>query len=509
MIPRHCDSLSVRAARWPFRLLGLALVLGGLGCQGGGQIDNGGSGNGGAGNGGGGNGSGGGIVINTSGQGGNKGPTSVNTKNCGDGVLDTANGEACDDGNTEGGDGCNKLCQLEANFLCKEPGQPCENLAKCGNGVLTSNETCDDGNTDDGDGCSSDCMNVEDGYQCRVPGKRCTPLCGDGKLTGTEACDDGNDKSDDGCSSTCQIEPGADCPTPGQACKMAVCGNGVVEKSELCDCGTDPTNLPSGCNSVNGLFYGDGKGCSKTCTKEPTCQDSSGKTQACTASCGDGNLDPGEDCDDGDLVGWRWVFVQVQSRGWLQLLDRHQAGLLDVPVGFRRVPRAARHLPRLPARECRLWGASGLPIPRYAATTTRRRPRPFAFPTRAGCPRAMTRPRAAWGIVAPDLLKGKPQPGPTTTCDCQFSDWNIGNSDRIQGNYTQAANDSPLSNGAGDYPGRSCRHCRQHDEHGRRLQRHPDWLHRKHPGRSNLEGQGACLQGRRPASSNGSTTTPR
>jgi hypothetical protein len=28
---------------------------------------------------------------------------------------------------------------------------------------------------------------------------------------------------------------------------------------------------------MNGLFYGDGKGCSKTCTKEPNCQDSLGQ----------------------------------------------------------------------------------------------------------------------------------------------------------------------------------------------------------------------------------------
>ena len=58
-----------------------------------------------------------------------------------------------------------------------------------------------------------------------------------------------------------------------------------------------------------------------------------------------------------------------------------------------------------------------------------------------------------WGIVGNSLLKGKPQPGSTTTCACQFSDWNIGNSSRIPGNYTQAADDSPLSDGNGGYLG--------------------------------------------------------
>jgi fibro-slime domain-containing protein len=58
-----------------------------------------------------------------------------------------------------------------------------------------------------------------------------------------------------------------------------------------------------------------------------------------------------------------------------------------------------------------------------------------------------------WGIMASNLLNGKPQPGTTTTCACQFSDWNIGNTARIPRATTQAANDSPLSNGAGGYVG--------------------------------------------------------
>ena len=108
--------------------------------------------------------------------------------------------------------------------------------------------------------------------------------------------------SGDGCSSTCNVEPAAQCPTPGKACTRSLCGNGKLEPGEQCDCGLDPMNLPSGCKAMNGLFYGDGKGCAKTCTQEPVCKDGNGKTQACTTACGDGNLDPGEDCDDGNLL---------------------------------------------------------------------------------------------------------------------------------------------------------------------------------------------------------------
>ena len=45
------------------------------------------------------------------------------------------------------------------------------------------------------------------------------------------------------------------------------------------------------------------------------------------------------------------------------------------------------------------------------------------------------------------------EPGTTATWACQFTDWNIGNSSRIPGGYTQADNDSPLSDGKGGYLG--------------------------------------------------------
>jgi fibro-slime domain-containing protein len=445
----HCDRFLARAARLSPLLLGLFLVLAGLGCQGGGIIDNGSGGNKG-GNGAGG--SGGGIVLGTGAGGAN--PTSINTKNCGDGVLDTANGEACDDGNTISGDGCNKLCQLEAGFLCKDPGKPCTDIRVCGNGVVTSDETCDDGNTVSGDGCSSDCKTVEPGYQCRVPGKKCTPLCGDGKLTGSEMCDDGNSASGDGCSSTCQIEPGADCPTPGQPCKMAKCGNGVVEKTELCDCGTDPTNLPSGCKAVNGLFYGDGKGCSKTCTKEPTCQDASGKTQACTAACGDGNLDPGEDCDDGNLISGDGCSSSCKVEGGFTCSPTvaedsttcsqpgNSGKCLDLPIIYRDF-------------QPENVTSGGHPDFYFLGTKYNgsKSPTTVCVPNSGGPAKGNDSTTRCWGIMADNLLHGKPQPGKTTTCACQFSDWNIGNSGRIQGNYTAAADDSPLSDGNGGYQG--------------------------------------------------------
>jgi fibro-slime domain-containing protein len=80
-------------------------------------------------------------------------------------------------------------------------------------------------------------------------------------------------------------------------------------------------------------------------------------------------------------------------------------------------------------------------------------PTTICVPNSAGPSRGNDSTARCWGIADATLLNGKPQPGATTTCACQFSDWNFPNSSRIPGNYTLAANDSPLSDGNGGYLG--------------------------------------------------------
>ena len=205
----------------------------------------------------------------------------VTGKLCGNSTIDNSQGENCDDGNTVSGDGCNSICQTEANWNCPTPGQKCENLAKCGNGILTSDEVCDDGNTVSGDGCSADCKTVEPGWQCRVPGKPCNPSCGDGVVTAGEICDDGNTVSGDGCSATCKLEIGYKC-TGGSGqksvCSATVCGDGKTEGAEGCD---DGNTVPF-------------DGCSEDCQIEPDCSH-----PPCTSKCGDGIV-LNEACDDGN-----------------------------------------------------------------------------------------------------------------------------------------------------------------------------------------------------------------
>ena len=205
---------------------------------------------------------------------------------CGNGKKE--GGEECDDGNTNSGDGCSNSCKVEASYYdCSTAGVLCKDSSRCGNGVLEKQETCDDANTKAGDGCSATCT-VETGWQCRMPGKACVPLCGDSVITGSETCDDGNSTSGDGCSSTCIAEAGFACTGTPSKCSEIKCGDGVKTGGEACDLG-----------AKNGLFNGDGSGCSKTCTPEPTCR-VNGVTQACSTACGDGNIDTGEQCDDGN-----------------------------------------------------------------------------------------------------------------------------------------------------------------------------------------------------------------
>ncbi len=222
---------------------------------------------------------------------------------CGDGVIEGS--EGCDDGNTVSGDGCSSACMVEAGLrlLRGAIGVRCNGkiAAVCGNGIVELNETCDDGNTMSGDGCSSTCQ-IEAGYSCPTPGSACKvgkAYCGDGILqTGGEQCDDGNTKPGDCCNGTCQLEPNCKCVTPvpaltppHQVCSSTIiCGDGVVEPGEACDDG----------NTMSG------DGCSADCdTVESgfTCPPKGGAcTQAAAYTCGNGIVEPGEQCDDGNMA---------------------------------------------------------------------------------------------------------------------------------------------------------------------------------------------------------------
>lgn len=376
------------------------------------------------------------------------------SKTCGDGKLDA--NEQCDDGVTPSaktGDagvdtGCSALCQIEANWSCPTPGQSCQYLGTCGNGTLTSNKACDDGNTTSSDGCSGDCQHIEPGWTCRVAGKPCTPTCGDGIVELGKQCDDHNTDNGDGCSSTCQIEPGWSCaPGSPSVCKQGECGNGVVETGEACDCGIDPTQLPAACTGPNGLFNGDGTGCSKTCTKEPICRgtDGTGDTHACATSCGNGNIESGEACDDGNLINGDGCSSTCQIEGGFTCGPKpfpdtqactqtiYSGDCLELPVKYRDFK--SEH--ETGGHPDFFYYGSTLATP-VSITGVQGQSSPLSFnkrycvPNSAGPARQNDSTARCWDMAQANLdANGRPAFNTSRNgggnsailCDCQFTDW--------------------------------------------------------------------------------------
>jgi cysteine-rich repeat protein len=118
----------------------------------------------------------------------------------------------------------------------------------CGDGVLDAGEQCDDGNPDPTDGCTNDCT-----------------ICGDGSITAPEECDDGPGTCSAGMTGSSCLND-AECDTSEAAgdgvcalandgttcapnCKLPGCGDGLVEPGETCDDGNtqDGDNCPSNC----------------------------------------------------------------------------------------------------------------------------------------------------------------------------------------------------------------------------------------------------------------------
>jgi cysteine-rich repeat protein len=245
---------------------------------------------------------------------------------CGDGVVDTACGEVCDDHNTAGSDGCagnckstevcgNHIIDSEVGEVCDDgdkngtPGDPCSancrsNLS-CNNGIVDPGEECDHGTfgngnaagNDDHNDCRADCQfnRCGDGHIDAQAGPRheqcddghlnglipiptetvgcnidCTlPSCGDGKIN--RSFTPQNAPGPEQCDNGTANNNNADCTAQ---CQTNVCGDGNQDTT-----GTNREDCDHGAN--NGVV-GD------TCTKD--CH---------LVSCGNSVLDPGEECDDG------------------------------------------------------------------------------------------------------------------------------------------------------------------------------------------------------------------
>jgi cysteine-rich repeat protein len=126
---------------------------------------------------------------------------------CGNGVV--SGDETCDDGPDNSDtmpDACRANCQIPF----------------CGDGVIdpANSEVCDDNNTNPNDLCTNSCQFAAcgDGLLCTDP-----ILCATGPDNGTEDCDEGGANSDTA-PDACRLD-----------CSTATCGDGVVDSGESCD----------------------------------------------------------------------------------------------------------------------------------------------------------------------------------------------------------------------------------------------------------------------------------
>ena len=122
-------------------------------------------------------------TANNTGAYGGCNPDCTLAPSCGDTIVQTANGEQCDDGVN--------LATYWYNGTTRVCGPNCQWPPNCGNGIVDSlfGEQCD-GTPD----CGSNCL--------------IGILCGNGKPDPGEECDDGNTINRDGCSQFCKNEPG-------------------------------------------------------------------------------------------------------------------------------------------------------------------------------------------------------------------------------------------------------------------------------------------------------------
>ena len=213
---------------------------------------------------------------------------------CGDGNADKD--EECDDGKNNGSDTCTQAC--------KKP--------ICGDGEKNrSDEECDEGsNLNKGlNGELDHCTNA-----CKKP------ICGDGlKNVAQEECDDGNTISGDGCNSQCLTE--ATC-TLAEASQSDLEANGLTTV-KISGVGDEACLATGNCKKLSGGYALFTVNCtppetefkpfvSKNGSQDPDKGTKDGLLSLCSpiqltckpsVTCGNKQIDAGEDCDAGDENG--------------------------------------------------------------------------------------------------------------------------------------------------------------------------------------------------------------
>jgi len=241
------------------------------------------------------------------------------TAQCGNGIVETTLASYCSGGTTRFGQSCTLIdprgsggeeCDGEANCnsLCLwEPVDTVNEGRTCGNNWIDYGEDCDFGRTCRGTENQiipddRPCNDPDAETQCIANGGTCETrlmrgcslncrnlganaggsTCGNNDIGDGEDCDDGNNTSGDGCSANCLHEGSR----PAEQV-VALCGNGYpLEPGESCE--ASGGKLPDSCDPDT---------CLNTGRRPCLFTSSNPNPRFC---CGNGTVESGEDCDDGN-----------------------------------------------------------------------------------------------------------------------------------------------------------------------------------------------------------------
>ena len=215
-----------------------------------------------------------------------------------------------------------------------------------------------------------------------------------------------------------------------------------------------------GCTGPNGLFNGDGTGCSKTCTKEPVCRGTTGmgSTHACATSCGNGNIEDKEECDDGNTNDGDGCDKNCKVEGGFtcEMVPKSDAQdckqdinkgeqCLELPVKYRDFK--SEH--ETGGHPDFFYYGSPISNPITVTSTTHGAisfKNRICVPNSAGPARKNDSTARCWDLAQPSLdNNGRPAFNASrtggTTCDCQFTDWshNGGTNGNMVPGYGDAA----------------------------------------------------------------------